>query len=252
MGDQEARFIVDQYYQIQEFRKASANQDRALEAGDLPHTLQTWYTAQLVGFETDLKKALDKFSANHPLASVVRGVCGIGPVISAGLVAHINIHRAPTAGHIWSFAGLNPSVKWEKGKKRPWNADLKKLCFLIGESFIKVQNNDGDEYGHLFRVYKDELSEKNACGEFAEAAATKLATTKIGKTTEAFGHYSAGHLPPAHVHARARRWVVKLFLSDYHHAACRIILKKDPPIPYVLAHCPGHTHEWRAEWLKGL
>lgn len=53
---------------------------------------------------------------------------GIGPVISAGLLAHIDIHRAVTVGHIWRFAGLDPSVKWLKKTKRPWNAGLKVLC----------------------------------------------------------------------------------------------------------------------------
>ena len=67
---------------------------------------------------------------------------GVGPVICAGVIARIDIHRAPTVGHIWRFAGLDPTQKWEKGKKRPWNTDLKRICWLLGESFVKVINND--------------------------------------------------------------------------------------------------------------
>jgi hypothetical protein len=252
MGEDEARYLVDQYYQIQEFRKAASNQGRAQAAAGEPLIFHGWYTDQLVLLEGSIRSALDKFSGHHPLGSVVRNVIGIGPVIAAGLVAHINIDKAPTAGHIWSFAGLNPSVTWEKGHKRPWNADLKVLCYKIGESFVKVQNNPNDEYGHLFRAYKDELTVKNDKGEFADAAKHKLATVKIGKTTDAYMWYSQGKLPPAHIHARARRWVVKLFLSDYHCAAYRILKGEDPPIPYVIEHVPGHVH-WRVgEWVPTL
>ena len=41
---------------------------------------------------------------------------GIGPVIAAGLLANIDIKQAPTVGHIWRFAGLDPTNKWI-GKK---------------------------------------------------------------------------------------------------------------------------------------
>jgi hypothetical protein len=252
MQENEARYLVDQYYQIQEFRKAAANQGRSQKDAGEPFVFHGWYTDQLVVLENSIKAALDKFSANHPLGAAVREVTGIGPVIAAGLIAHIDIDKAPTAGHIWSFAGLNPTAKWEKGQKRPWNADLKVLCYKIGESFVKVQNNPNDEYGHLFRAYKDELIKKNEEGAFKEAAEHKLATTKIGKDTEAYKWYSEGKLPPAHIHARARRWVVKLFLSDYHTAACRILKKQEPPVPYVLEHVPGHAH-WRiGEWVPTL
>jgi hypothetical protein len=44
------------------------------------------------------------------------------------LLARIDIVKAPTAGHIWRYAGLDPTVRWNKGEKRPWNAGLKVLC----------------------------------------------------------------------------------------------------------------------------
>ena len=251
IGVHEARFLVDNYYQIQDFRKASANQTRAQVEGGEPWVFHAWYGSQLLTIENQIKSALDRFSAHHPLGKEVRRVVGIGPVIAAGLLAHIDIERAPTAGHIWSFAGLNPSVKWEKRQKRPWNAKLKVLCYKIGESFVKVQNNERDEYGHLYRAYKDELIRRNETYEFAVAAANKLATMKIGKTTDAYKAYSVGKLPPAHIHARARRWVVKLFLSDYHAAACRVLLGQEPPTPYAIQ-ILGHAHEWKAQWLSEI
>jgi len=64
---------------------------------------------------------------------------------------------------------------------------------------------------------------------------------KIGKATEAYGHYSSGKLPPAHIHARAKRYAVKLFLSHWHHKAYEFHFGKPPPFPYPIAFL-GHAH----------
>jgi hypothetical protein len=41
-------------------------------------------------------------------------------------------------------------------------------------------------------------------------------------------------LPPAHVHARARRWVVKLFLSHFHAEWFQKHYGKPAPLPYAI------------------
>lgn len=252
LGTAEVRYLVDQYYQIQEQRKAAANQTRAQVDSDEPFDFHSWLTEQFISLERQVKGVLDEYSAADPLGAAVREVVGIGPVIAAGLLAHIDIAKARTAGAIWRFAGLDPTSTWGKGQKRPWNAKLKTLCYKAGESFVKFQNNPDCEYGKLFRAKRDELGASNDAGAFAEYAADILTKKKLGKTTTAFKAYSAGKLPDAHLHARARRWVVKLFLSDYHCAAYRIILREEPPNPYVLEHLPGHEHLWRAAWVPGL
>lgn len=128
MGDEEAKFSVQLYYQIQDFRKAAANQERALEATEEPATFLDWAHVSLEYIETQIRNALGRYAKGHPVGQWSLSITGIGPVISAGLLAHIDIERAPTVGHIWRFAGLDPTVTWNKGEKRPWNADLKVLC----------------------------------------------------------------------------------------------------------------------------
>jgi len=59
---------------------------------------------------------------------------------------------------------------------------------------------------------------------------------------EATGRPGLPMLPPAHIHARARRYAVKLFLSHYHHVAYEVATGQKPPKPYVLDRIPGHTH----------
>jgi len=241
LGRDEVRFLVDTYYAVQEFRKAGYNQARALTASEEPHATVAFFADQFDVIESQLKAALDAYSASDPMGQWARGVLGIGPVIAAGLSAHIDIERAPTVGHIWRFAGLDPTVKWEKGQKRPWNASLKVLCWKIGDSFVKNSNRENCFYGKVYRERKQYELDRDARGGNAEAAATTLKERNIrDKETRAI--YESGHLPLGRLDLRARRYATKLFLAHWHEAAYVRHHGTEPPLPYPIAHL-GHTHK---------
>jgi len=241
LSDAEARFLVDAYYTMQAGRIAAANQVRSLTESDEPHEVLAWLSANSGLLERNVLKALDAYSDAHRIGRWCRSIRGIGPVLSAGLMAHIDIEKAPSVSNIWSFAGLNPTVEWKKGKKRPWNAMLKTLCWKIGESFVKVSNHDEDVYGHLIARRKALEIERNERGDFADLAAQKLERFKIGKSTDAYKSYRAGRLPPAHIHARAKRWAVKLFLSHWHDVAFFCRYGQRGPKPLILTEAYGHV-----------
>lgn len=236
----EARFLVDTYYQMQGNRIRSHNQVVALSKGGEPHEVLKWFEDQDGTLERQIARALDQFSGASRLGEWARGNVGIGPVLAAGLLAHIDLEKAPTVGHIWRFAGLDPTVSWEKGQKRPWNADLKTLCWKIGESFVKVSGNPEAFYGKVYAERKVLEQRRNAEGLFAEQAAAALVKKRYGKETLALKAYSDGRLPDAHVHARAKRYAVKLFLAHYHARGFEFA-GKVPPLPYPIAHL-GHVH----------
>ena len=240
LSDTEARFLVDAYYQMQDDRIRAAAQVRSMD--NEPHAVLSWLGEQSSMLETQVKGALDVYSANHPIGKRIRSVHGVGPVIAAGLLAHIDITRADTAGSIWRFAGLDPTSEWKKGTKRPHNAALKTLCWKLGESFVKVSGKEDAVYGKLYKERKAEESAKNERGEFADQAKQKLEKFKIGKTTDAYKAYSVGKLPPGHIHARAKRYAVKMFLSHLHEAWYEHHHGKAAPAPYVFAHA-GHVHK---------
>ncbi len=238
----EARYLVDTYYQIQEFRKATANQIRSMKDTEEPTKLIEWLLNNLIMLERQIKSALDNYTKEHEVGKWLRGITGIGPVISAGLLAHIDIEKAPTAGHIWSFAGLNPNAKWEKGQLRPWNARLKTLCWLIGQSFVKVCNNPKDVYGKIYKARKEYEIEKNENGDYADQAEHILKTKNIGKTTVAYKHYSEGKLPPGHIQQRSERYATKIFLSHLHEYWYEVHFGEKPPKPFAIA-ILGHAHQ---------
>lgn len=242
LTDNEVRYMVDSYYQMQEYRKAVANQVGAIERGTdegATHETLDWMLAQVSTMEAQIERAMDVYSMAHPVGPWLRGIYGIGPVIAAGLLSHIDIRKAPTAGHIWRFAGLDPTVKWDKGTKRPWNAELKTLCWKVGQSFMKFSGRAECYYGTVYRERKAYEIARNDAGGNAETAAVRAPT--VGKNTEAYKAYATGKLPPGQIDARARRYAVKLFLSHLHHQWYVAEFGTAPPLPYPVAHLQ-HAH----------
>jgi hypothetical protein len=201
-----------------------------------------WLGVQSATLEAQIKAALGKYSQASVVGRWAESICGIGPVLSAGLLAHLDIEKAPTVGHIWRFAGLDPTVTWNKKEKRPWNSSLKTLTWKIGESFVKVSGNDADVYGKIYQERKALEIARNEAGAFAGQAAAALSAKKYRDDTTAKKSYEAGQLPPGHIHARAKRYAVKLFLAHWHAVAYRDHFNADAPKPYALTML-GHAHE---------
>lgn len=131
LSHEEARYLVDLYYQMQEFRKGAGNEIGALKRGNEPQSaILNWVFGEAEVIENEIKRALDKYTDTQPMGIWSKSIVGVGPVIAAGLLANIDLTKCKTAGSIWRFAGLDPSVTWGKGQKRPWNARLKTLCCL--------------------------------------------------------------------------------------------------------------------------
>lgn len=292
----QARYLVDTYYQVQQFRIEATGQRRAATEANEPVKLLDWVKSITTRLEGTIRAQLDAYTEKQTVSRWAKSIVGIGPVIAAGLAAHIDINKAQTAGAIWRFAGLDPTVKWignEGAKKlvtehwdvalsaednlramaalqglrpdslikmamrddgaiskarvtsalakRPWNATLKVLQWKIGESFVKVQNREGDVYGHVYAERKTQEILKNSNGEFATQAAVILASKNFRDDTLAKAAYVQGKLPDGHIHSRAKRYAVKLFLAHYHHVAFESTFNRLPPKPYIIEH-GGHTH----------
>lgn len=195
MSEQEIRYLVDAYYTFQENRKAAANQSRALKESGEPHEVLIWTREQAETMEAQIQRALDAWTEERELGRWVKSITGIGPVIAAGLMSTVDLDVATNAAKLWRFAGLDPTSVWEKGQKRPWNASLKRLCWIIGDSFVKQSGRDSDHYGQLYHKRKEYETKKNYAGEYADQCKISLATKKFGTDAEAVLWYS-GALDP--------------------------------------------------------
>lgn len=117
LGEHEARFLVDAYYAMQEDRIRAGNQIAALTKSAEPHEILSWLADNTGVLERNIKSALDVYSDSKPLGRWARLNKGIGPVITAGLLAHINLKIATNVSKITRFAGLDPTKVW-LGKKK--------------------------------------------------------------------------------------------------------------------------------------
>jgi hypothetical protein len=237
----EARYLVDTYYQLQQLRIATSHQTRTLVESGEPHSVILWFATNADVLESQVKRALDSYSDASITGRWAKSITGIGPVIAAGLLAHIEIEKAQTAGAIWRFAGLDPTSKWEKGEKRPWNPDLKVLAWKIGESFVKVSGNEHDYYGKLLLERKVIEKARNDSGALREQAALNLTKLKRKDSVTAKANQE-GRLSDGHIHSRAKRWAVKLFLSHVHQVMYMEHFHTPAPKPYILTQ-PTHAHE---------
>lgn len=231
MSPAEARYLVDLYYQIQDNRIRAANQVRHTEE---PTAVVSWVFENMRIVERNIKSALDAYSMGNQLGEWARSIHGVGPVIAAGLLAHIDLKIATNPSKIWRFAGLDPTVKWEKKSKRPWNARLKVLCWKLGDSFKKHAASEKCFYGHFYRRRKVWEVDQNDAGRNKAQADAALASKRITDPAT-LEIYRAGRLPAGRLDLRAMRWAVKIFLSHYHHVGHDLTHRQCPQRPWIIS-----------------
>lgn len=238
--DDEARYLIRCYYIMQQQRMRAASQIRSMSKDNKPNSVIGWYFDNSKTLEGVVASALAIHAKQQPLGRWAMSVCGIAHIFASGLAAHVDV-TVPTPSNIWRFAGLDPTITWGKKEKCPWNADLKTICWNMGESFVKQQNRKHDFYGKFYRDRKGVEREKNESGEYAGQAKKALETKRYGQQTVAYAYYKKGKLPPAQIHSRAKRYAVKIFLSHYHAVGQFIKLGRLPAKPYAFVFM-GHAH----------
>ena len=124
----EARFLIDNYYQIQNMRIVANNQLRALDQGadnksskkalnDEKISTTKLLAEQYAVMEANAKKLLDSFIESNYLSRWASRITGIGPVLAASLAAYLTIKEEEDgsttmhAGSWWSYCGLTDNSR---------------------------------------------------------------------------------------------------------------------------------------------
>lgn len=130
--------------------------------------------------------------------------------------------------------------KWEKEKLVkatkliPYNANLKKTMYLIGQSFIKNQNR-GSLYGELYKARFEYETVRNEQGYNEEYCKKALASKNYSKGTETYKCYVKGKIPKSQIVMRSLRHTVKIFLSHLYAYEHMNKFGIEAPMPYVFA-----------------
>jgi len=239
LKNDEIKILVSNYYRMQSHRIRLDAQIRSFNKDEEKKLIVTKLlenTANVFRKEEDINSnIIKKWVSHHKIASICTHTLGIGHILAAGLVSHVDWSMIGSAGRLWAYCGLNPEAKWEKGCRCPWNSTLKQLCFLMGESFVKQKNREKDIYGKIYQKRKDwETLLNNAiimCTPDGKKLFEKLENTSKEKEIELlYGKMKKyGYLRPAALHSRAKRYAVKLYLADCVRDLHKVkILTKNP------------------------
>lgn len=175
------QLLIRQYYRIQKHRVAFGNQVRELEEEDQKIEPFDDYHGRMKAIENDIKGDIeDAIKEQDIWQDFLKDVKGIGPILGAALWSMIDIRKAKHVSSLWKYAGQAPDSKRKKGEKLDYNPELKKVCWKIGESFIKTNS----PYKEIYDARKE---------------------------------YEKDHSPDltdGHQHNRAKRYMVKEFLKD--------------------------------------
>lgn len=264
----EIGFMVNLYYHYQDNRKRLDQQIETARLRSEDITIHEWALEQAMNLEWSIKQVLKSWIEYDRTATWFTQEPGIAHVIAAGVEAYCDMEIATSPAHLQSYAGLNPNMVWGPKQKRPFNAEFKKLTFNIGESIVKKQNNRDSFYGPLYRQRREYEERNNEAGNYKDQALKKLEQYKNKKDSgivvvdekeikSQMAYYKEGLLPPGHIYARSKRWIVKMILSHwwcvrywYLHNETKL-----PPKPYAIQYlghvdyidpprCPFDVHEW--------
>jgi len=238
LSKDEARYLVQSYYAQQDWRIAAAHRARELAKRGQPSAILSYQTRQWRYLEAQIHRVLGVYAERFRVGRWSMSICGIGPVITAGLIAHIDPHKAHTPSQTWKFAGLAPGQGRVAGKKLDYSPTLKQLAYHIGSCLIRFSNHPKQFYRDYYRARKEYETTRNEQLRYAEQAAKALKSKKWDTKKDAYAYLTKGMLPPGHIQARCRRWVAKLFLAHFTQAY-RISEGLEVREPYAISYL-GH------------
>lgn len=117
--------------------------------------------------------------------------------------------------------------------KPPYNLELKKVMYQIGDLFIRNRNR-GSMYGNIYYQRYLQETEMNSRFAYREQAKQLLEMKDWSAHKDIYDILTQGKLTDAHLKVRARRYAVKLFISHVHEAMYYDKYHKKPPMPYII------------------
>ena len=134
LGQEEIKYIIGTYYDMQDSRIRANNQSKALNTREKPNELLSWLRDCDHLIENEIKKTMEHYVKYFEIGNWLNNITGIGPVISAGLIAFVDFEKAKTAGNIFRLADLDPSITWMGVKGAEYQIKKYKKELFMGES----------------------------------------------------------------------------------------------------------------------
>ncbi len=232
MGSLEASYLVGMYQYFLNQRIAVQNRLRSLP--DEPSNALMYMKQQMEEGEKDCRVLLECYTDNHPIASVIKQIKGIGSIISAGYVAHVDMDKAKHFPQVLAYGGYSPTAVWRKGERRSYNMDFRKILILAGRSFVFSSGSPISYFGKRYKLFKTRIEWHNEQGHYADVAAKKLSMFKFDEASSTYKAYIKGILPPAHIIRLAAFKTVALFVGVVHDYWSNQLGRHIEPYPFAI------------------
>ena len=224
------RGLIEDFYDIQKYRIEVENQLRSAEQGASEQEqtfIKNVIVDRLTTIESEIEKYIGNNLKNEPMYTEwLKGVKGIGPLLSAGLIAWIgDIERFATISKLWAYCGLSVDPdgrarKRKAGEKSNWSSRLKTLAWKAGESFVKTKGG----YRKLYDIFRAEYDAKWLTPEDCGSIGCKNKKKCLD----------------GHRYAAAKRKTAKVFLAHYWMKA-RQLKGLPEEHPFIIGR-DGHEH----------
>lgn len=195
--------LTSMYRTFKEIQKGCVRQSNRVWAKE--ESIAKEVLSDLEVIEKKIAKAMKAELESYEVWDWLKQIKGISVVIAAGLVAFIDklgIKNIPQVSSLWHYFGVHvqdgKAVKRQSGTVMDYNPDAKTLVLgIISDSFIKQRTP-------LYRSLYDVEKEKQLAREYPS-----------GELAERWHGYKEEdtHLLLGHAHNRAKRKMVKIFLS---------------------------------------
>jgi hypothetical protein len=233
LGDREAIYLVNLFNFLLETRVGICARLKTII--ETPNKALTFLLDEIAEREKNARIILDIFTDNHPVGNVLKQIKGIGPVISAGFVAHVDMTKINHFSQILSYGGYTKNSKRQRGKKLTYNPDLKKVFVHMGRSFQYSSGYPDSYFGWHYKLLKRRILNHNENGFYKDVAKSKIQEYNFDKSKSAYKSYSEGKLPAGHVIALAKFKTVCLFVGMAHYYWSHDILGRNvKPYPFVV------------------
>jgi hypothetical protein len=267
LSRREARYLLDAYYQMQDSRIAERNRIRAGTSFGEPVAVLSWFANNSTAIENDLKNALGTFAKQYRVGNWLQSITGIGPILSAGFMAQLDVPPPPTVGNWWRFAGLDPSVRWwgtKAGKAmiREITGEAKKAN---NEHLVKIAQTINMDFGHLIARLAQEGFDQTKIGDLEKFVAKRPWNKRLkcmsafiaGESFVKVQNNPNDFYGKLYVQYKARI-LEKNLNGDYAEAAAAALARlHDKTTPAYKANAagflaPGHIHNRARRWTAKL
>ena len=193
--------------------------------------------------EKHAKKEMCAYGAEiGPIWGWLTSIKGIGDHTAAKLLAQFDdVGKFDTVSKFWRFSGwavIDGHIdRCKKGEKSPYNRRLKSECYLVAEQFVRQQTPLYAEIYYEEKERQSRLHPDPICSKCGAVARQKGKSWACPECSTSGGKI---RFTPAHLHNRALRKTIKIFLQHF-WVKWREFEGLPVSEPYAQA-VMGHTH----------